>query len=63
MKEITIWERMDRKKEFKHNHISDGFYKDELAPKAIDKKQEKIWKNATWRKVKAYLENGKVIYG
>jgi len=39
------------------------FYKDELAPKAIDKKQEKIWKNATWRKVKAYLENGKVIYG
>jgi len=23
MKEITIWERMDRKKEFKHNHISD----------------------------------------
>lgn len=59
---ITIWEIFDKtKKEFKFNHIADGYDESLTKPKSDIPKQQKAWNGSTWRKFEAKLIDGKVI--
>lgn len=61
MSVITIWQRYNKEKEeYEHNHISNGFYDDQLVPAHTSEFQRKSWANAKWKKSKADLINGKV---
>lgn len=61
IKEITIWERYNvKKKQWEHNHISDGFAKEDK-PIPVSDNQKKAWKKAEWRKQMALLINN-VVY-
>lgn len=58
--EITIWERWNvKKKEFKHNHIIEGWSGLE-APLPANQTQAKNWKGAKWNKKYGYLKEGRV---
>ena len=57
---ITVWERLS-KKGYKHNHIDDGYDVSQDKPIPKSKYQEKMWKNAQWRKTKGKLINHKVV--
>lgn len=60
MEPITIWKKYDEKKnQFEHNHIESGHnISDEPTP--ISDKQRRSWAGAKWKKVFAFLNNGKV---
>ena len=59
---ITIWEIYNKtKKEFKFNHISDGYDENLIKPHSDIPKQKKAWNGSEWKKYKAQLIDGKVI--
>jgi hypothetical protein len=61
-KTITVWERWNKKlKTWEHNHIDDDYDEDSQIPIIKFKSQEKIFKNAKWRKTKAKLVDQKVV--
>lgn len=64
MKHITIWEKYDAKKKiFIFNHIEDGI-KDTKTPDVISTKcgvSQNSWKNYTWRKTFAKMQNNKIL--
>jgi hypothetical protein len=67
MTKITIWEaetfcRKDKVLKFKHNHIENGWSKED-SPKAEFVNQEKAWKTQKWRKFYGYLMEDNVVKG
>jgi hypothetical protein len=53
---VTSWAKYDAEKEkYDHNHISIGFDNTISSPIPTDEYQEKMWKNAKWKKTKAVL--------
>jgi len=60
---ITVWERYDENsKQWKHNHISNGYSADITYPVSNSKTQKKSWAGGKWRGLKARLDNIKVVF-
>ena len=59
MEKVTIWYKYNRKKEWEHNHIEDGWNFGSI-PTAKHDNQAKAWKAAKWKRAWGFLENGKV---
>jgi hypothetical protein len=61
MKAITAWQRFyPTTNTWQHNHIQDG-HTELNAPIAVSDTQIAAWKNATWRKCRAYLIKNKIV--
>ena len=65
MKAITVWERFYpattlHPEHWQFNHIADK-HTELPAPIAVSDTQLAAWKNATWRKCRAYLIKNKVV--
>ncbi|MCK4897838.1 MAG: hypothetical protein KAS38_03620 [Anaerolineales bacterium] len=57
---VTVWYRYNnKKKEWEHNHIEDGWTFTPI-PNAQHESQVKAWKNGKWKRAWGFLENGKV---
>jgi len=53
---ITIWECQDEKtKEWKHNHIENGYDANATSPTPKYPLQEKAWKGSTWRGIEGHI--------
>lgn len=57
---VTVWYRYSNKeKEWKHNHIEDGWTFGSLPTSKLDS-QVKAWKGGKWKRAWGFLKNGKV---
>lgn len=60
MNPITIWQRLNEKNEYEHNHIEDGHCESNFPTIKFD--SQKGWKNGKWNKHFALLNNGIIEY-
>jgi len=57
---VTVWYKYNNKrKEWEHNHIEDGWTFGSL-PTPQHENQVKAWKAGKWKRAWGFLENGKV---